>query len=104
MKYINPAVLAGLTVNGVFDGVTNTESSFYNYPGWVQAVGITIVVMVLTSFVALAVFPSLWMSIFGDQRAPAEVAEKTSRQRRGPQAKESQGDKAPFMTDSMINS
>ncbi|CAD7696852.1 unnamed protein product [Ostreobium quekettii] len=104
VKYIDPAILAGLIVNGVFNDATNTKSDFYNYPAWVQAVGVVVVVTLLIVFVALAAFPSLWTSFFGGDKAPTQVAKKSSAQRVASQGEQSQAAKAPFMTDSMLRS
>ena len=60
IKYLTVPILAGLIVNGVFADATNTESDFYNYPGWVQAVGILSVVLLVLLFAVLAFWPSLW--------------------------------------------
>jgi len=104
VKYIAPATLTALIVNGAFNGATHKEGVFYNYPGWVQAVGISIVVILLIAFLALAVYPSLWTSFFGEDRAPGEVAKKPATKKGAPQDEESQAAKEPFMTDSAIQS
>lgn len=67
IKYLNPALLAALVVNGIFNDATDTEGGFYNYPGWVQAVGImTVAFLLLVAFI-LAIYPSLWTLIAGSE-------------------------------------
>jgi len=68
VKYLDPPILLGLTVNGIFSDATNTEGAFYNYPGWVQAVGILACGILILCFVFLAIFPNSWTDFFGEDK------------------------------------
>jgi len=65
IKYLNPPILSGLIVNGIFNDATDYEGGFYNYPGWVQAVGIMSVVGLLLVFIVIAIYPSWWTILAG---------------------------------------
>jgi len=104
VKYVDPAILAGLFVNGLFNEATNTKSDFSNYPGWVQAVGIMFVAIMFIIFVSLAVFPSWWTSLFGDEMAPAKVAKESAAKSRGSQEEQVEAVKESFTADSMLQS
>ena len=65
VKYVIPPILLGLLLNSAISDATNTDADYYHYPGWLHAIGIAVLVLMLAFIAIFAVFPDFWEKTAG---------------------------------------